>query len=155
MEMEAKHNEEIANILINFTKKEEDVLKEQSSDAKTRKALEEYKKQDEMSKNQISQMEQEIKMLRDKLGNKTIPLSSLAEGIKTFANFKGLSEGKELLMSLTYILKKEHAWTDNVESLENFFIEAEKENKKDSTIKIEKADQVNAIYGKDATIKKE
>ena len=97
-------------------------------------ALAEYKRQNEMSQKQILDMGKQIKMLRDKLGNKTIPLSSLAEGLKRYAQLYGLNEGKELLKSLSYLLKKEPVWVDSTDNLENFFIEAENENKKLLTI---------------------
>lgn len=97
-------------------------------------ALAEYKRQNEMSQKQIADMEEQIKMLQYKLGNKTIPLSSLADGLKRYAQLYGLKEGKELLKSLSYLLMKEQVWVDGTDILENFFIEAENENKKLLTI---------------------
>ena len=83
-----------------------------------------------LQQKKMNEMEAKIKILQDKLGNKTVLLSTLADNLKRYAELYGLKEGKELLKNLSFLLKKERAWTNNVESLENFFIEAEKENKK-------------------------
>ncbi len=96
---------------------------------KVKKALEESQKINVLSQMQIEEMGEKINMLREKLGTKTIPLESLADGLKRYAELFGIEKGKVLLLSLSYLLKKEQAWTDNVESLENFFIKAERENK--------------------------
>ena len=126
--MEAKYKAEIARL--------EDLLGKSKASNNSQipgvdisNAIAEYKKQNELSQQQIKVMTEQINTLRDKLGNKTIPLSSLADGIKRYAEIYGLKEGKELLKNLSILLKKEHVWTDNVESLEDFFIEAEKENR--------------------------
>ena len=90
----------------------------------------------EMSQKQIKKMEEEIQNLRAKLGDKTIPLESLADGLKRYAEVHGFAKGKDLLLSFSYILKHERVWTDNVESLEDFFIAAEEENRK-ALVKLE------------------
>lgn len=90
----------------------------------------------EMSQKQIKKMEEEIQNLRAKLGDKTIPLESLADGLKRYAEVHGFAKGKDLLLSFSYILKHERVWTDNVESLEDFFIAAEEENRK-ALVKVE------------------
>lgn len=79
---------------------------------------------------QMEQMEQQIKSLRDRLENRTIPIELLADGLKKYAEIFSITQGKGLLMSLSYLLSKVKAWTDNIEELENFLIEAEKENKR-------------------------
>ncbi len=90
----------------------------------------------EMSQKQIKKMEEQIQNLRAKLGDKTIPLESLADGLKRYAEVHGFAKGKDLLLSFSYILKHERVWTDNVESLEDFFIAAEEENRK-ALVKVE------------------
>ena len=79
---------------------------------------------------QLAEMKSQVKMLKEKLGKETIPLSTLVEGVKRFAELKGIKEGKDMLEHLTYVLKKVPVWIDNVEPLENFFIAAESEEKK-------------------------
>lgn len=130
-----KENDRL-NKELNVKKKREDTdfdtlaKKQQIADTETSKALAKAQEQNKMSLNQIKEMEGQIKKLREKLGNTTIPLKSLADGLKRYAAVHGLAKGKDLLLSLCYLLQREHVWTDNVESLEDFFIAAEEENKK-------------------------
>ena len=84
----------------------------------------------EMSRRQIRELSEKAKMMQEKVGDKTIPLSSLVEGIKRFSKLQGLTAGENLLLSLSLILKKEKVWTDNVDELEDFFIEANDQAKK-------------------------
>ena len=148
--MEAKYKAEIARL--------EDLLGKSKASNNSQipgvdisNAIAEYKKQNELSQQQIKVMTEQINTLRDKLGNKTIPLSSLADGIKRYAEIYGLKEGKELLKNLSILLKKEHVWTDNVESLEDFFIEAEKENRQ-SLLTLENKDPGGIIQQTDKPI---
>ena len=134
-ELQQQHEEDEARMLAGFgslaleTYENGEITNQQLVETDTHKALAESQKQNDLSKKQIKEMEQQIKVLNDKLGNTTVPLKSLSEGLKRYAKLYGLKEGKDLLKSLSYILRKEHVWVDNVENLENFFIKAEEENK--------------------------
>ena len=134
-ELQQQHEEDEARMLAGFgslvleTYENGEITNQQLVETDTHKALAESQKQNDLSKKQIKEMEQQIKVLNDKLGNTTVPLTSLSEGLKRYAKLYGLKEGKDLLKSLSYILRKEHVWVDNVENLENFFIKAEEENK--------------------------
>lgn len=134
-ELQQQHEEDEARMLAGFgslvleTYENGEITNRQLVETDTHKALAESQKQNDLSKKQIKEMEQQIKVLNDKLGNTTVPLKSLSEGLKRYAKLYGLKEGKDLLKSLSYILQKEHVWVDNVENLENFFIKAEEENK--------------------------
>lgn len=134
-ELQQQHEEDEARMLAGFgslvleTYENGEITNRQLVETDTHKALAESQKQNDLSKKQIKEMEQQIKVLNDKLGNTTVPLKSLSEGLKRYAKLYGLKEGKDLLKSLSYILQKEHVWVDNVENLENFFIKAEDENK--------------------------
>ena len=133
--LEEQHKEDEARMSTGFdslvleTIEDGKVVDQQLLNSDTNKALSESQKQNELSKKQIQEMEKQIQALNDKLGKETVPLKSLADGLKTYAKLYGLKEGKDLLKSLSYLLKKEHVWIDNIDSLENFFITAENENK--------------------------
>lgn len=75
-------------------------------------------------------LEDKIKELQDKLGNKSVLLSVLAEGIKEFAEEKNIEEAHTLFEHLCYILIEEKGWTDNVADLKRFFKKARKEMQK-------------------------
>jgi hypothetical protein len=102
----------------------------EKANKKIQDEVEEREKSNKLTRQQIEGIDMQMKTMIEKLGKTTIPLKSLAEGLKRYAKLYGLEKGKELLLSLSFILKKEHVWTDNAESLENFFINAEEENKK-------------------------
>lgn len=87
----------------------------------------EHEKREKILQQQLSEMSGMVENFKDKLGTKTVKLKSLAEGLKRFAKVHGLEQGRVLLLSLSYILLGEKAWSDNVASLEEFFIEARKE----------------------------
>lgn len=133
--LEEQHKEDEARLSAGFdslvleTIEDGKVVDQQLLNSDTNKALSESQKQNELSRKQIQEMEKQIQALNDKLGKETVPLKSLADGLKTYAKLYGLKEGKDLLKSLSYLLKKEHVWIDNIDSLENFFITAENENK--------------------------
>lgn len=133
--LEEQHKEDEARMSAGFdslvleTIEDGKVVDQQLLNSDSNKALSESQKQNELSRKQIQEMEKQIQALNDKLGKETVPLKSLADGLKTYAKLYGLKEGKELLKSLSYLLKKEHVWIDNIDSLENFFITAENENK--------------------------
>lgn len=132
-----KADNEIIKLKKELEKKENEILTQ-------RNYILEYKEDisalqminNEMSQKQIKKMEEQIQNLRAKLGDKTIPLESLADGLKRYAEVHGFAKGKDLLLSFSYILKHERVWTDNVESLEDFFIAAEEENRK-ALVKVE------------------
>lgn len=89
------------------------------------------KNNEETLRRQIAaEMEDRMQKLQDKLGQTTVKLSSLVEGVKRYTRFRGLDSGKDIFFSLNYLLMKEPVWVDNTEELENFFIEAEEKSKK-------------------------
>jgi hypothetical protein len=100
-------------------------------------------------KRQLEEMEGKIKTLQDKLGNNTVPLSTLAEGIKSYAEETSIEKAHEFFERLNSILFGEKAWVDNVKQLKRFFQEQNKKNKKYT---IEHADQVVNIAEKDSKI---
>jgi hypothetical protein len=82
---------------------------------------------DEAYKKREKALEDKIKELQNKLGDKSVLLSVLAEGIKEFAEEKNIEEAHTLFEHLCYILIEEKGWTDNVADLKKFFKKARKE----------------------------
>lgn len=82
---------------------------------------------DEAYKKREKALEDKIKDLQNKLGDKSVLLSVLAEGIKEFAEEKNIEEAHTLFEHLCYILIEEKGWTDNVADLKKFFKKARKE----------------------------
>lgn len=82
---------------------------------------------DEVYKKREKALEDKIKDLQNKLGDKSVLLSVLAEGIKEFAEEKNIEEAHTLFEHLCYILIEEKGWTDNVADLKKFFKKARKE----------------------------
>lgn len=82
---------------------------------------------DEAYKKRERSLEDKIKELQNKLGDKSVLLSVLAEGIKEFAEEKNIEEAHTLFEHLCYILIEEKGWTDNVADLKKFFKKARKE----------------------------
>jgi hypothetical protein len=78
----------------------------------------------------MDEMNLKVKRLQDKVGTKTVRLSSLVEGLKRWAKLRGLEAAKDMYVSLNYVLIKEPEWVNNTEELENFFYETELELKK-------------------------
>ena len=105
---------------------------------------------DEAYKKREKALEDKIKDLQNKLGDKSVLLSVLAEGIKEFAEEKNIEEAHTLFEHLCYILIEEKGWTDNVADLKKFFKKARKEMQKASLPSIDNHGQVNFLTGKDA-----
>jgi hypothetical protein len=105
---------------------------------------------DEAYKKREKSLEDKIKELQNKLGDKSVLLSVLAEGIKEFAEEKNIEEAHTLFEHLCYILIEEKGWTDNVADLKKFFKKARKEMQKASLPSIDNHGQVNFLTGKDA-----
>ncbi len=105
---------------------------------------------DEAYKKREKALEDKIKELQNKLGDKSVLLSVLAEGIKEFAEEKNIEEAHTLFEHLCYILIEEKGWTDNVADLKKFFKKARKEMQKASLPSIDNHGQVNFLTGKDA-----
>lgn len=87
---------------------------------------EEYKKKEKL-------LEDKIKALQDKLGEKTVPLSMLAEGIKNYSEEAGIDAAYDLFSKLNDVLITVPAWTKNVPDLKNFFRKARKDMEKGNT----------------------
>ena len=81
---------------------------------------EEYKKKEKA-------LEDKIKNLQEKLGNESVPLSVLAEGLMEYAEEAGLAEAHLLFNQLNNLLITVSAWTKNVPELKKFFKNARKE----------------------------
>lgn len=116
-----------SNVLISYDDK---AVRQQVIDTDSATRLAQTEKENNDKDKQLEEMKSQVKMLKEKLGKETIPLSTLVEGVKRYAELKGINEGKDMLEHLTYVLKKVSVWIDNVEPLENFFIAAEQEEKK-------------------------
>lgn len=82
---------------------------------------------DEAYKKKEKALEDKIKNLQDELGNESVPLSVLAEGLKDYVAEAGISKAQELFERLCYILLNVPAWTKNVPGLKTFFKKARKE----------------------------
>ena len=80
----------------------------------------EYKKKENI-------LEERIKKLQDKLGDESVPLSVLAEGLKDYAEEAGIGETHELFNHLNNLLINVPSWTKNVPALKKFFKDARKE----------------------------
>ena len=102
------------------------VIKQQIIDTDKAKALATVQKNNKEYKKKLAEMEAAVNHLRDKLGNKSVLLSILVDGIKDFAEEKSIEEAHTLFEHLCYILIKEKAWTNNVDDLKKFFKEAKK-----------------------------
>lgn len=111
-------------------------------DTDTNIALAESQKLDEMRQKQIEQMrktsdklEETIKELQEKLGNESVPLSVLAEGLKDYADEAGIDEAHNLFNHLNTLLIEVTAWTKNVPELKKFFKKARKDMEKSNIFK--------------------
>ena len=87
--------------------------------SRTSSDVEEYKKKEKS-------LEDKIKKLQDKLGNESVPLSVLAEGLKDYAEEAGISEAHTLFNHLNNLLNSVPAWMKNVPQLKRFFREYNK-----------------------------
>lgn len=108
---------------------------------KQKQALKERELMEE-AKNKENALENQIKILQDKLGNESVPLSVLAEGLMEYAEEAGLQEAHSVFNHLNTLLIDQPAWTKNVPELKNFFKEARKE-KETRTITLTGS---NAVY---------
>lgn len=88
---------------------------------------EEYKKKEKL-------LENKIKELQDKLGEETVPLSMLAEGIKNYSEEAGIDAAYDLFSKLNDVLIEVPAWTKNVPDLKNFFRKARKDMEKGNIV---------------------
>ena len=82
---------------------------------------------DEAYKKKEKALEDKIKNLQEKLGNESVPLSVLAEGLMDYAEEAGIHETHELFNHLNNLLINVPAWTKNVPELKKFFRKARKE----------------------------
>ena len=82
---------------------------------------------DEAYKKKEKALEDKIKNLQEKLGNESVPLSVLAEGLMDYAEEAGIRETHELFNHLNNLLINVSAWTKNVPELKKFFKKARKE----------------------------
>lgn len=88
--------------------------------------LEMFPDDDEYKKKEKA-LEDKIKELQEKLGNESVLLSVLAEGLKDYAEEAGIHEAHELFNHLNNLLINVPVWTKNVPGLKTFFKKARKE----------------------------
>lgn len=81
----------------------------------------------EAQKKKEKALEDKIKNLQEKLGNESVPLSVLAEGLMDYAEEAGICETHDLFNHLNNLLINVPAWTKNVPELKKFFRKARKE----------------------------
>ena len=86
-------------------------------------AQEEINEKEENYKKKVNEMNGIIKKLRDKLGNKTIPLTVIVDEIKKRAKMVGIESAYQLFESFNSVLSDVPAWKSNKSDLETFFIE--------------------------------
>lgn len=147
-ELEQQHKEDEARMLAGFgsmiveEQVNDKVIERHVIDTDTNIALAESQKLDEMRQKQTEQMkktreklEESIKELQDKLGNESIPLSVLAEGLKDYADEAGIDEAHKLFNHLNTLLIEVTAWTKNVPELKKFFKKARKDIEKNNIFK--------------------
>ena len=78
---------------------------------------------DEATKKKVESLEKKIQTLRDKLGNQSVPLSILAEGLKDYAEETGIDKAHDLFLHLNLVLNSVPAWSKSVPELKRFFRE--------------------------------
>ena len=105
----------------------------------------------QVHKKQVDELVGKIKTLQDKLGNKTVHLSTLAEGIKSYAEETTIEKAHNFFEALNSILIGEKAWVDNAKQLKKYFQELNKKKKGIGTF-IGHAGQVIGIAEKDSTV---
>ena len=143
-----KETDDVTEVL---KKKDEEILllKMEKEDYKRRLALSEKKnkelelqheeklrqKQIEQMKKTSEKLEESIKELQEKLGNESVPLSVLAEGLKDYADEAGIDEAHKLFNHLNTLLIEVTAWTKNVPELKKFFKKARKDMEKNNIFK--------------------
>ncbi len=79
---------------------------------------------DEDDRNVDTQITERVNDISEKIGEATIPLKLLVEGVKKRVQLKGLEAAIELFENLNNILYSVPEWGKNVPELEKFFIEA-------------------------------
>ena len=79
---------------------------------------------DEEEKETDTQITERVNVISEKIGEATVPLKVLVDGIKKRAQLKGLDAAMELFEHLNNILYDIPEWHKNVPGLEQYFIEA-------------------------------
>ena len=158
-ELQQQHEEDEARMLAGFGSM---IVEEQVNDKEVEYhvidtdadiVMAESQKLDEMRQKQIEQMkktseklEESIKELQEKLGNESVPLSVLAEGLKDYVDEAGIDEAHNLFNQLNNLLFEVTAWTKNVPELKKFFRQARTEMKKEKEKSITNIGQ-QTIFG--------
>lgn len=89
---------------------------------------------DDDYKEKVKTLEDKVQLLQEKLGNKTVPLSVLAEGLKDYAEEVSIKEAHELFSHLNNLLITVPAWTKNAPMLKQFFRDINKNSAKPKII---------------------
>jgi len=147
-ELELQHEEDEARMISGFgtvvveEQVNSKVVNHHVIDTNTNMALAESQKLNKLRQKQIEQMkktseklEESIKELQEKLGNESVPLSVLAEGLKDYADEAGIDEAHKLFNHLNTLLIEVTAWTKNVPELKKFFKKARKDMEKNNIFK--------------------
>lgn len=143
-ELEEQHEEDETRMMTGFgalvLEEIEDgkVVRQQLLNTDVNQALAESQRQNKLSQQQLKEMESQIANLRDKLGNATIPLEKLVDGIKEFIQMTSPEKGFDLFMQLSIILQGEPVWVKSSVDLKTYIINIRKENKQPA-VKFENA----------------
>ncbi len=76
----------------------------------------------------VKSLEEKIDKLQEKLGEETVSLSVIAEGLKGYAEEAGIGPAHDLFNHLNTLLISIPAWTKNVPQLKRFFCDFNKKN---------------------------
>ncbi len=76
----------------------------------------------------VKALEEKIDKLQEKLGEETVSLSVIAEGLKEYAEEAGIGPAHDLFNHLNNLLMTVPAWTKNVPQLKRFFRDFNKKN---------------------------
>ncbi len=76
----------------------------------------------------VKSLEDKIDKLQEKLGEETVSLSVIAEGLKGYAEEAGIGPAHDLFNHLNNLLISVPAWTKNVPQLKRFFCDFNKKN---------------------------
>lgn len=99
---------------------------------------EQYDDEIKIHNKKIKEMNGIIKTLRDKLGNKTVPLTVIVDEIKKRAKMVGIESAYPIFELFNSVLSDVPAWKSNKSNLENFFIEERERTLKALNVNIEK-----------------
>lgn len=110
----------------------------EKANKKIQDEVEEREKSNKLTRQQIEGIDMQMKTMIEKIGENTIPLKKLVDGIKEYIQMTSPEKGFDLLMHLSLILQGEPVWEKSAVDLKNYLINIRKENKQ-PTMKFENA----------------